>query len=146
MPVNLERECDVFCRHLTGAPAGEYVRAKYLAAHALGVVGEPADGFDAALARWAAAGPTRARWIDGYAVFFARTGLLRRKLVLLLAILESAAPSDRLVDRIDAGSRVGFLVHMGLEMALYAARLILAVIALTPVRVLFAGRRAPETG
>lgn len=138
----LARECEVFVRYLTGVDADDYVRGKYLDAHAQGAVGGAADGFDAALVRWSAAGTTRARWIDGYARFFAKGGLLRRKLVLLLAILESRAPSDALVDRVEPGSRAGFLVRMTAEMALFALRLAGAALVLIPVRLALSGRSA----
>ena len=136
----LDGECDVFVRYLTGVAADPVVRSSYRDAHEQGVLGEPADRFDALLVRWAAAGPVRARWVDGYARFFASGGLLRRKLVLLLALLESRAPSDGLVDRVEPGSRVGFLARMTLEMALFALRLVAAAFVLLPARLALGGR------
>ncbi len=147
----LDREAAVFVRYLTGADpsspgqggaAGDYVLAKYRDAHARGAVGEATDGFDAALVRWAAAGPLRARWVDGYARFFASGGLLRRKLVLVLALLESRAPTDALVDQVEPGSRAGFLAGMTLSMGLFALRLVGAALVLTPARLVLSGRRA----
>ena len=79
--------------------------------------------------------------IDGYARFFAAGGLLRRKLVLLLALLEVRAPSDALVDRVEPGSRVGFLARMTLEMACFALRLVGAALVLSPARLVLSGRR-----
>ena len=53
-----------------------------------GRAGEPADAFDAFLVRWALTGSFLMRGADLYARFLRPNALLRRKLVLMLALAE----------------------------------------------------------
>jgi hypothetical protein len=95
----LLRECRVFCRHLSGEAPEPIVIQKYLQAHACGVV-EPRRGtpaLDRWLVRIARTGTLAARWADAYAALFSRRGLLRRKLILLLAILETVPRTSRMI-------------------------------------------------
>jgi hypothetical protein len=134
----LDRECDVFCRYLTGAEASEYVRERYRAAHERGVV-EPEGGasaFDHALVSAARSGPLAARFADAHARFFAAGGLLRRKLVLLLALFEVREPER--VDTVTHRSRVGFFAHAALLGVGFALMLLLSTLALLPVRIVCA--------
>lgn len=138
----LRREAAVLGRYLAGREPEALVVDKYVAAHAAGVV-DPAGGaraFDRWLVRAARGGPRRARWVDGWAVVFARAGLLRRKLVLLLAILETSSRGPEL-DRPDAGGgAVGFALGMGARGVLFALRLALASLVLFPARWVLGGR------
>jgi hypothetical protein len=121
----LERECEVFARYLVGRPPSAYVRRNYLAGHDAGVLDRAERGvLDAVLVRVAAGGPTAARVADAYARVFDRGAVLRRKLVLLLAILESSPPTHaefvpagavgrlRVLSRL-AGAVAGFLAALG---------------------------------
>lgn len=92
-PLVLQREARVFTRGLLGRDPTAYVVERYVAAHvALPLV--PVAGFDRILTAFAASGPLRARLADAYARLFFRRATVRGKLALLLAILESASPSD----------------------------------------------------
>jgi hypothetical protein len=138
----LARECSVFCRYLSGEEPSDYVRAKYRAAHEAGAV-EPADGatsFDRALVAIARGGPWLTRAMDSYARVFANAGLLRRKLVLVLALLETKSPSDRAVDSPTSSSKLAFfasIAWLGLAFALTVA---VTAIALLPVRLVCLAR------
>lgn len=96
--LQLEHECAVFTRCLIGVPPTGQVVSAYVDAHrrsgAFTADGDPAAWL-VALAR---RGPFRARLADAYARRFAPRGVLRRKLVLLLAILETSSPSFRVID------------------------------------------------
>jgi hypothetical protein len=132
----LAREVDVFCRYLCGAPAGEYVLAQYLGAHAAGVVELPSTtSFDRALVRMARASPALTRALDAYARVFANGGLLRRKLVLLLAILETKSPTAEQLDAPTEGSRAGMLARMAWLGVVFAVLVVATALALVPVRV-----------
>lgn len=78
-----------------GVAPSQYVLRKYEEAHRSILFNgnaEP-DRFDRILLRIARTAPFLARVADCYAVIFAARSVLRRKLVLLLAILENCAPS-----------------------------------------------------
>lgn len=93
----LEAECGRLTRYLLGEAPSSYVVACYLRAHRASPAFAPQDAFDRVALRLAAA-PLGAPLADAHARLFAPTSTLRRKLVLLLAILETSAPSFRRVD------------------------------------------------
>jgi hypothetical protein len=92
----LDRECRVFCRFLVGQRPSSYVLAKYHEAHVTcGLRNpQPALSFDAVLLRIGRAHPWLTRLADVYGRFLLPASHLRVKLVVLLAILESCAPTE----------------------------------------------------
>jgi NADH dehydrogenase len=94
----IDAECAVFTRCLLRRAASEYVRLKYRAAHTSLAALSPANRFDAFLVRFARTGPGFATVADAYAAVFAPHSLLRKKLVVLLAILETSSPECELID------------------------------------------------
>lgn len=89
----LEHEARTFTAALIGAVPVAYVVKQYARGH-VSLPLAPVQGFDAVLMHVARGGPTLTRIADAYARLFARRAILRRKLTLLLAILESAPPTD----------------------------------------------------
>ena len=131
----LERECRIFCRLLAGREPTDYVRTKYRAAHAAGVV-EPTGGassFERGVVALARRSTLLARALDARARILAPASLLRRKLVLLLAILECAPETEADVDSVTHASRAGLFLHLvalGLGFALlFAAGFVVAPLA-----------------
>lgn len=90
----LEDEARVFGAVITGTGPDAYVASQYARAHQHLPL-QPVTAFDDILLAFAARGSWSLRAADGYARFFAPTSALRRKLAVLVAILESAAPSDQ---------------------------------------------------
>jgi hypothetical protein len=110
MTPTVERECHVFTGYLLGSPPPPYVVRKYVEAHDLSPAFSRGSRFDIYILRIAATRPSLTRPADSYARIFAANGLLRRKLVLLLAILETA-PSCSVVDAVE-GSRPALLLRL----------------------------------
>lgn len=133
----LERECDVFARYL-GASAGDpYVKAQYVAAHEAGVVElAGTNAFQRRVVSLASSAPWSLRALDVHSRVFANGGLLRRKLVLLLAILETRAPHDAELDTPTAGSHAGLFLRMAWIGLVFVVLLIASTIALAPVALL----------
>jgi len=109
----LASECDTLCRYLTGREAPAEVIEHYVRAHELGLLeGQAASGApsrsDRLLVLLAQGGPQSAGLADAISVLIAKKGLLRRKLVLLLAILESARSTWRGVDTVEETSPARF--------------------------------------
>jgi hypothetical protein len=130
---DLDRECAVFTRYLLGHDPAPRVRAAYRRAHdravELGVEDVRAPrGRERALLELARRGPWRARAADSFARVFAPRGALRRKLVCLLAILESGAPTDAELDTADAGSAPAFVARFVLAGLGFAARVVLVAL------------------
>lgn len=103
----LERECAGFCRYLLDRDPTPALIARYLEAHALGVVTIPgsATRFDRALVALSRGGKLATRCCDVHARFFRRGGALRRKLVLCLALAECDPELYPRVDEVHAGGR-----------------------------------------
>jgi hypothetical protein len=137
----LARECSTFARYLSGAEPSDYVLAQYRAAHAAGVV-ELADmtNFDRAVVAIARRGPALARAMDAHARVFASGSLLRRKLVLMLALLETKSPPADSLDAPEPGSTAGMFLRMSWLAALFALTVAASAVALLPVRVASAVR------
>jgi NADH dehydrogenase len=124
-PAVLRREVSVLTRHLIGVEPPPYVAAKYVAAHEPGREG-PGSGEGDVLVSLAHRGPFAARLADAWGALFDRGGPLRRKLVLIVALLESTGSTAARVDTPDRGGAVGFLVRAVLEGALFAGTVLFA--------------------
>ena len=128
----LQDEAGAFGTALLGAAPGRYVAAQYALAHQHLPL-QPVTSFDHVLLSLADHGPWALRAADGYARFFAPTSALRRKLTVLVAILESASPSDAAFASSE-DSRVSVLVQLLLTGAGFALLLGVGVIVLAPLQ------------
>jgi hypothetical protein len=115
----LEAECRLFTRVLVSGSPDAYITRKYIEAHRVGDDYLPHGTFDRILLSLAGRGAWAARIADAHARLFSPSAVLRKKLILLLAILETSAPYYR---RIDEPGRGGWFV--------------------LPLRLAFAGLRA----
>jgi hypothetical protein len=105
----LAGECSTLTRYLTGRAAPAPVVRAYQRAHALCDLDTSTGSLDAALVRLARAGPVYARGADALASVCFRGGALRRKIVLLVAILESFRDTADLIDTADGRSAASFI-------------------------------------
>jgi hypothetical protein len=139
----LDRECEVFCGYLIGHKPREYVLSKYREFHDLpSAAGQLRGGaFDRTLLTVARRHPAAARLADAYARVALPAGPLRKKLVLLLAILESCAPTHRHVAAVDGAPGVWLWARLLLATA-FAGGVLLASLALFgPWHLLTAAKR-----
>ena len=144
----IERECRVFTEFLIGCAPDRYVVRKYADAHQGSPVFSKGSPFDSFLVRAARAHRLLAKTADAYARLFLPSGLLRRKLVLLLAILETCSPSSHRIDSPGGESRTLVVVRLGAAMAGAALAAITGTILFAPVRIIFAilYRSSPASG
>jgi hypothetical protein len=141
----LERECVVFCRYLVRQDPTDYVRTKYRAGlSAILTDAEPAR-LDATLLRIASTHPLLARLADAYARFILPRSLLRVKLVLLLAILESVAPTEAKFRRASSAPLWFVLLSLMLHTIVFAFTLLAAVIVFLPVHIALSLRGKERT-
>lgn len=132
---NLERECRLFSHYLIDLSPSDYVLSKYQEAHRFGSppVGRPIQRFDSIVLWLALKNPFILRLADTYASLFYKQALLRRKLVLLLAILECSPGAFDQLDRPEKLSRstlYGLLLIKGLRLI---AITVLAICLLAPI-------------
>jgi hypothetical protein len=140
----LERECHVFTRLLTGEDATAGIIAKYRDAHAVLEGCVPVSAIDRRLTGVARAGAPLARMADAYARLFAPNSAFRRKLVLLLAILETSPPFHARIDRTEPRGLVTTLGRLALAGVLGVLAALAGMLLFGPMHVWarLAGRRA----
>jgi nucleoside-diphosphate-sugar epimerase len=135
---DLDAECQVFAVHVIGRQADDYVREKYRAAHDRIPALHPHGAFDAFLVRFARRGRLFTKLADAYAAVAMPSSLLRRKLVVLLAILETCPPYHRILDEPAGGGPIGALLRLTVTGLGAAASLVAAALILMPIRAVFA--------
>jgi len=129
----MDRECDVFCRSLVGSPAPPAVVEAYRRAHESGRLATTATltARDRALLLLARSGPRAARLADSFAALFARQSELRRKLVLLVAILECRPETASKVDRVTVSRRARWYPEAAALGLLWAVRAVVATLSVS---------------
>jgi nucleoside-diphosphate-sugar epimerase len=139
----LAAECRTFTAYLTGQEPDPYVVAKYCQAHAAGNIlhGGVSDAFDGLLLRLARRNRIGIGMVDLYTALFFKHALVRRKLVLLLAILESSPATFAYFDSTDSENTLT-LGAMAVQRGLAGAGLLL----LAAVFILPAHLRLRATG
>ena len=140
MSRSLEAECAVFTRLLVGSAPGPYVTRKYADAIAAHARLAPRDAFERVALALARLGPWLARAADAHARLFAPSSALRKRLIVLLAILETAPHHHRTID--DPGVRSPaaaplLLTAVGVR---GVAALLLGAVLLLPVQLVARGR------
>ncbi len=136
----LDAECRAFCRYLARREPPVAVIEKYRAAHTAGVV-EPQGGsssFERGVVAVARRSTLLARALDARARILAPGSLLRRKLVLVLALLECNAETVDDVDAVTHTSRVGLCKHLVL-LGLGFGLLFVVGVVLSPLAYLAGG-------
>ena len=101
---------------------------------------EASSAWDRALLSMARMGRLGARMADSHAAMFAPASTLRKRLVLLLAILESRAPYSESIDKPLGGSVPGAFLRLGLHSVVAFVGLVLGTLVLLPVRAALALR------
>ena len=133
----LQAECRVFTRYLIDAEPDAYVSSRYAAALKQLQRDLVADtGFDRLLLALARLNTLFTRAVDVYSRFFAPASTLRRRLVLLLAIIECNAATAARLERPDHAGLAGFILGMTWRSAWLAVLLLVATLLLLPVQLL----------
>lgn len=138
----LEEECDRLGRYLVGEAPSPYVRAWYVKGHG----SRPerfaaAPGVDATLLALTAWRPVPLRALDMTARLLVPGGALRRKLVLLVGILECVPGSAERFEAPDHDSPVPFFVALAGRGIVSAAALGLGLVLTAVARASGLGRR-----
>lgn len=136
-------ECRVFTRYLIGRLPDDYIQRKYAQAFE---PGQPlgtsvATGFDAWLLKLAVLHPLLTRTTDIYSRFFRPASVVRTRLVLLLALLESWATTAATLDSTQRSGMVSFTVVLLAEAGLSAMLLLAATPFLLPAQLLLGSGR-----
>lgn len=138
----LAHECYVFSRYLSGTQSDAYVLEKYCDAHRRRPSFAATALFDRILLTLASVHPILTTIVDVYARFFAPGCALRKKLVLLLAILESTAASQRFLERADSDNKAWLLLAFFGRVLSLSIGLMVSLVTLLPLQVLLGVTRA----
>ena len=131
----LARECQVFADYLTSVTPDAYVLEKYREAHRKAQSYIPSGPFDQFLLNFATTSTSLTALADSYACLLARGSSLRKKLILLLAILESCPPTHGFVDSVDGHGQPLLYLMILQRGVLFVLRFLLAVVVLLPFHV-----------
>lgn len=139
-----DREGRVFSRYLLGSVADGSILDTYAAAVGSGAAGAcPEPGaFDRFLTWMARLNPVATRAVDVYTRYFSTAAPVRKRLILMLAILECHARPYAELDTVDGGGRGLIYLRIGGAALGSMILLVLATVILSPVRVVMAGRPA----
>ncbi|HUU36473.1 MAG TPA: NAD-dependent epimerase/dehydratase family protein [Vicinamibacterales bacterium] len=130
-----DRECRVFTRHLLGVEADASVLDTYRDAIARVPALASKSAFDDVLLATARRGAAWTHIADAYSALLARDSALRRRLVMVLAILETRAPFHHRIDAPDGVPGLKLWTRVGLRVVLAAVSLAAGVLVFAPVRV-----------
>jgi len=134
----LARECRVFTRWLTGLGANDHVIGKYSVAHGSNEALTAHDRFDRLLLHLARMHRLTARLVDSYSALLRPRGVLRKKLVLLLAILETCPPYCDAIEQVRPRPLPWVLIALTLRGLLAVIVTIVAVAILLPLQLVLA--------
>jgi len=137
----LDRECSVFGRYLIGQEPNAYVKQKYRVAHQTSSLrGDPRDATDAFLVKVAGISSWSTKIIDAYTRIFRPFSIVRKKLVLLLAILECCAPTHAYVDSVDSNSTSFLFVRFVQKSVTFGLILLIGMLFILPAELMLRSR------
>lgn len=142
----IRREFRVFGRYLVGRDPGAYAVSHYERWHAARGNAEAAGAppIDRVLVAVARVHPVATRIADAYCARLRKASLLRRKLVLVLALVECSPETFALVEEPRSGGRAGTWARLVVSGTVEGLAFLVGAVFLLPVHaVLGVARRAP---
>jgi hypothetical protein len=133
---NLEYETRLFTRYLINSDPDRYILGKYVEAHRQNRIHGEVGHFDNFILQAARKSFFLTKLADSYTTVFYRKSILRKKFILLLAILESCAPTCHCIDSSDNLSKLTLTIKMFQKSAIFSIALFLATIVFMPVHII----------
>lgn len=126
-------------RYMIGQQPSDYVIEKYIEAHRYSemVDGSNQKPFERFLLQIATRNVFLLKVVDAYSAIFNPSSVLRNKLILLVAIMESCAPSYRAFEAQESASNIQILYELAWKGALFAISFALAFLILIPTQLIF---------
>ena len=131
----LEQECRAYARYLSGQDPTPYLIEKYLEFHQKLGQSLKLDSFDAFLVKVSVRGGIWVRFADSYARIFRKDCALRKKLILVLALLECSPPGFEELDSVPKGGLAGAVLRIAGTSIGFVLTSLAALIIFVPVRV-----------
>jgi nucleoside-diphosphate-sugar epimerase len=136
----LQNECRALTAYLVGTQPSAYVEAQYAkAAYVHGLAfDEDFSCFDRTTLKLARSNRLAARCVDAYCGLLHRRGVLRRKLIVLSAILEHVAPTNAAFDRVETRHVALTILSLAGYGIVSALSLLIGAIVLLPTKLICA--------
>lgn len=132
---NLKKECTVFCFYLIRWKPNGYILKKYQegqrAKHLSNT--DSIEFFDKLLINLVRVFPRVTKIVDVYTRVFYINSVFRKKIILLLAILESCSPTYSYLDTTDTSNKTLFYLKFFYNGILFLLILFISVILLMPI-------------
>lgn len=132
----LNRECNIFCKYLIHQKPNNYVVEKYHDAHIRGSISK-LIGFDNFLNNIASISPFFTKLSDVYTSIYLKRSAFRRKLILLIAILESCPPTCNCFDLTTASYKPVIFLKMSAKMLFFIFSILLTTIIFLPLQIIY---------
>ena len=128
-------ECQIFCEYLVRQKPDAYITKKYQQAHHSGNIPLPkaVQPFEKWLLMIARIHPFMTRLADSYSRLLFPNSILRKKLVLLVAILESGHHGQEFCDMPEPSTRMAFFARCAFEGGVFVCVVCMAFIFLFPI-------------
>ena len=135
----LEHECTVFTYYVIKQKPSSYVLSKYRQAHSITDFACTSETrpFDRLLLSLSATHPLFTKLVDAYTAIFLRSSIVRRKWILLLAILESCSPTDSCFDSPESSSKKVLFMGMIGKGVVFFFFFCLSLVLLVPIHLGF---------
>ncbi|MCI0557750.1 MAG: hypothetical protein MN733_04590 [Nitrososphaera sp.] len=134
----MDEECKALGQYLLGCRPNDYIVAKYREAHRVNKTFQSVCPFDTFLMAVATRGVLATTLVDSYTSLFFRRAVLRRKLILLVAILESCSPTHLYFELRDSEREAIVGIMILWRGIVHSVTIVLAMILLVPVHLIFA--------
>lgn len=133
----LHAEARQLARRITGHALEQTVLEKYVEAHRKGVIqpGRDQAVFEQFTVKTARFGPVF-YLAEAFSSVFHRNGLLRKKMILLSALLECMPATESAFEAAGTGSRLGFVLGLAARSLLFGLALLASVPVFLPLRML----------
>lgn len=132
----LDNECKVFYQYLISGSPDKYVLEKYNNAHTLGSLGQSyLSNFDKVLLAVAKKSTFLTKLVDVYTTIFFKNAIFRKKLILLIAIIETYAPACYKLDSVTVRSKTIFFIKVFSWLLVFAFSLLISTVLFMPLHV-----------
>lgn len=132
----LEIECERFTMYLIGCKPDNYINQKYAEGHKATKLGKGGNRFDTLLIKIAKRNMLFTKLTDVYTRVFYRNAVVRKKLVLLLAILEGCSMTSAYVDSVSESSISVIYLKLLAKAFLFILLFFVSVVAFAPFHAL----------
>ncbi len=132
--VDLELECSAFTNYLININPDKYIIEKYIQGHKISSINKETDFFNALLIKAANRNSFLLKLADAYTSIFYKSAVLRKKLLLLLAIMECCPSTYHHIDTVNKGSAISLYMRMGQKAFLFLMSLLASMIVFLPFR------------